>query len=76
VQRLVQENLQRDAECCVELSELRGLWGCNDYGAMKLVDLKKELTRVLGTNCRPEKRLKGRKYKNVYMGYKVLPTVM
>ena len=78
VRRFVQDHLQKDSESIVTLSDLRGLpWKFEEYGRQpKLGDLKKDLIRVLGTDCKAEKRWKGHKYKNAFVGYKVLSDVM
>ena len=80
VRQWVQDKLQQDAEPCVQLSDPREvLWDCSKYGTKpKLCNFKKELERVLGTDCKVEKRWKGHKLKNVFVGYKVqaVPTVI
>jgi len=74
VRRFVQDNLQKDAESIVTLSDLRGLpWKFEEYGSKpKLADFKKGLMRVLGTDCKAEKRWKGQKYKSAFVGFKVI----
>jgi hypothetical protein len=72
VRRFVQDNLQKDAESIVTLSDLQGLpWEFEEYGRQpKLGDFKKDLVRVLGTDCEAEKRWKGHKYKTSLLGSK------
>jgi len=74
VRRFVQKNLQKDADSLVEFVELRRLpWSYKEYGSKpKLADFKKGLMRVLGTDCKEEKRWQGRKYKGVFVGFKVI----
>ncbi|KAL3146487.1 hypothetical protein ABBQ32_000744 [Trebouxia sp. C0010 RCD-2024] len=74
VRRFVQDNLQKDTESIVTLRDLRELpWKIEDYGRQpKLSDFKKDLIRVLGTDCKKDKRWKGPNYKNVFVGSKVV----
>ncbi|KAA6418470.1 MAG: hypothetical protein FRX49_11527 [Trebouxia sp. A1-2] len=65
VRRFVQDYLQKDTESIVTLRDLRELpWTFEDYGCqLKLSDFKKDLIRVLGTECKKDKRWKGPNYK-------------
>ena len=74
VRRFVQNYLQKDTESIVTLRDLRGLpWKSKNYGRQpKLSDFKKDLIRVLGTDCKKDKRWKGPNYKNVFVGFKVI----
>ena len=74
VRRFVQHYLEKDTESIVTLHDLRGLpWKFEDYGCQpKLSDFKKDLIRVLGTDCKKDKRWKGPNYKNAFVGFKVI----
>ena len=75
VRRFVQDNLQKDAESVVTLPDLRELpWNTEEYGRKpeRLCDFKKDLIRVLGTDCLTDKRWKGKKYKSAFVGFKVI----
>ncbi|KAL3153682.1 hypothetical protein ABBQ32_013282 [Trebouxia sp. C0010 RCD-2024] len=75
VRRFVQDNLQKDAESVVTLPDLRELpWNTEEYGHKpeRLCDFKKDLIRVLGTDCLTDKRWKGKKYKSAFVGFKVI----
>ena len=74
VWRFVQDKLQKDAESVVTLPDLRELpWDFEKYGRKpKLCDFKKDLIRVLGTNCQKDKRWMGQKFKNAFVGFKVI----
>ena len=72
VKRFVAENLERDAEACVTLSELRFIWSCGEYEPMKLGDFKKGLVRVLATGCRENSSFRGVNRKNFFVGWKVV----
>ncbi len=73
VSKFVRDKLEQDAESCVTFCELRQLWTSGGYGLIKLSDLKKELVRVLGTECIVDSHFKGEKYKNFFKGYNVRP---
>ena len=63
VWRFVHDKLQKDAESVVTLPDLRELpWEFEKYGHKpKLCDFKKDLIRVLGTDCQKDKRWMGTK---------------
>jgi len=74
VGRFVQNNLQKDAESVVTFPDLRELpWDFEEYGRKpKLCDFKKDLIRVLGTDCQKDKRWNGQKYKSAFVGFKLI----
>ncbi|KAG2487756.1 hypothetical protein HYH03_013601 [Edaphochlamys debaryana] len=72
VNKFVQEFITADKESYLTLADAKEAFRRCEYFNGKIVSLKGDLEKALGTACIEQKKINGRKLKNVYMGFRLV----
>jgi putative DNA primase/helicase len=71
VRRFIAEYIVKDRDGCFTLNEAKELYKSKDYNAHRLNQLKADLHKHLGVECVAAKKIKGKYFRNVFMGYSI-----
>lgn len=72
VMQFIEEHIEASKDSFFTLKEAKEVYGRKEYGKGRVGTLKTDLEKSLGACCLEQKMIKGKNYKNVFLGYKVV----
>jgi hypothetical protein len=71
VRRFITDHIVKDKDGCFTLAEAKELYKSKDYNANRVNQLKVDIQKHLKTECISAKKINGKTYRNVFMGYNI-----
>lgn len=71
VRRFIAEHIVKDNEGFFTLADAKEIYKTKDYNANRVNQLKVDLQKHLGVECVSCKKVKGKVYRNVFVGYSI-----